>query len=94
MENRGPGIPLVDNPHAPEVFASNASGFVNIDGSIVITLEARKSDFSGDSPKATRHVVGRLIMPASGAHALAVGLFDYLKSIGLDPSAGTAGGAQ
>lgn len=94
MENKGPATPLIDDPRAPEIFATNASGFLNNDGSVVITLEARKSDYSGDTPKASRYVVGRLIMPARSAHALAIGLFDYLKAIGVDPSAGSPGGAQ
>lgn len=88
MENKGPSIALVDDPHAPEIFASDASGFLNISGSIVITLEATKSNYSGESPDLTRHVVGRLIMPAPSAHALASGLYAYLKSIGFDPNAG------
>lgn len=75
--------PLFDNPHAPEVFAANASGFLNSGGSIVITLECGKSDYSESPPKLSRHVVARLVMPAGGAHGLAVGLFDFLKSHGL-----------
>lgn len=84
-KDNGP-LQLFDDPHAPEVFATNASGFANIGGSIVVTLECTKSDYSGITPQAARHVVSRLVMPASGAQALAVGLYDYLKSIGFDPA--------
>lgn len=86
MENNAP--PLIDNPHAPEVFAANATGFLNISGSIAITLECGKSDYSSGAPQLSRHVVARLIMPADGAHSLAAGLFNYLQSIGYDTTGG------
>jgi hypothetical protein len=79
--------PLKDNPHAPEVFASGVSGYLAIGNTIVITLECGKSDYSAEQPDLTRHVVGRLLMSPAGAHSLAVGLFDYLKTNGLIPSA-------
>ncbi|HSR00786.1 MAG TPA: hypothetical protein VLM36_12835 [Sphingomicrobium sp.] len=71
--------PLFDNPNAPEVFAAQATGFLAIGDSVVVTLECGKSDYSGPEPTVARHVVARLIMPRSGAEGLAVGLFDFLK---------------
>lgn len=78
MENDAT-MPLVDEPHAPEIFATNPAGFLNLRGTIVITLEALKSDYSTDPGTLSRVVSGRLILTTDGAHALAVGLFDFLK---------------
>ena len=86
-EETRPPPAFIDDPHAPEVFATTAAGFFNLHGSIVITLETLKSDYATNPGTLSRVVVGRLIMPPHGAHALAVGLFDFLKTQGFDFSA-------
>lgn len=78
-------LPFHDDPHAPEIFASGASGVFHLGGSVVVTLEAIKSDYATNPGTLARHVVGRLILTPQCAHNLAVGLFDFLKSQGLLP---------
>lgn len=73
---------LIDNPQAPETFAVAATGFFNANGLISITLESARADHSKAPGPVNRVVVGRLVMPAAGAQALAVGLFDFLEKQG------------
>jgi hypothetical protein len=83
-EETRPPPAFIDDPHAPEIFATAPAGFFNLDGSIVITLESLKSDYATNPGTVSRVVVGRLIMTTHGAHALAVGLFDFLRTQGYD----------
>jgi hypothetical protein len=73
---------LQDDPRAPEIYAVAASGFFNASGTISITLESAHADHSKSPAPVNRVVVGRLVMPAGGAQALAVGLFDFLEKQG------------
>lgn len=76
---------FIDNPHAPEVFASEASGFFFHNGNVHITFESPKADHSTPPGPVKRVVIARLIMPASGAQGLAVELYDFLKTKGFAP---------
>jgi hypothetical protein len=72
----------VDNPEAPEFYASGATGFFVSDGTVTITLESLRADH-GDTPgPLKRVVVGLLTMPAAGAQGLSIGLFDFLEKRG------------
>ena len=73
---------LQDDPQATDIYATAASGFFNASGTISITLEALRADHSKSPAPVNRVVVGRLVMPANGAQALAVGLFDFLEKQG------------
>jgi hypothetical protein len=75
---------LQDDPKAPEIFAVAATGFFNANGVISITLESARADHSKSPGPINRVVVGRLVMPAAGAQALAVGLFDFLEKQGFN----------
>lgn len=83
-EKQSPPVNFIDNPHAPDVFATDATGFFAFNGSIIITFEAAHVDHRETPGPVNRVVIGRLVMPAPGAHALAVGLFDFLKAQGFD----------
>ena len=73
---------LQDNPNAPELYAVAATGFFNANGVISITLESARADHSKSPGPINRVVVGRLVMPAQGAQAMAVSLFDFLEKQG------------
>lgn len=75
-------IPLnfVDNPHAPDFFAAEATGFFHLNGTIMITFESLHVNHETTPGPVNRVVVGRLVMPAQGAHNLATQLFNFLKS--------------
>jgi hypothetical protein len=85
MTNDG-GVTFIDDPHAPDIFAGAATGFFNLGGVIMITLETPHVDHSSSPGPINRVVTGRLVMPLVGAQGLAVGLFNFLKSQGLDPA--------
>jgi hypothetical protein len=76
-------IALLDNPQAPELFASAATGFFVANGNIAITFESVRADHSTSPGPLNRVVVGRVVMPVQGAQALVVGLFDFLEKQGL-----------
>lgn len=79
-------VTLVDNPMAPDVFAGSACGFFNLGGTIMITFEAPHVDHRQNPGPVNRVVIGRLVMPLAGAQGLALGLYDFLKTQGLDPA--------
>jgi hypothetical protein len=79
-------IPFLDNPAAPDVFATNATGFVNLGGAIGITFETLKVHHGEPAGALTRTVIGRVVMPIGGAQALAVGLYNFLAENNLTPN--------
>jgi len=85
-------VPFIDNPHAPDVFASAATGFFNLEGPIMVTFEAPHVNHETSPGPISRVVIGRLVMPASGAYGLATGLFNFLKAQGFDFSQPEGGG--
>ena len=81
-EPKEQAIQLTDNPLAPEIFASGATGFFVSNNTISITLESIRADHAEKPGPLQRVVVGRLVMPAAGAQGLAIGLFDFLEKQG------------
>ena len=77
-------IKFVDHPHAPEVYASAATGFFVSNGNISITFESAKADHSESPGPVYRTVVTRVVIPAQAAQGLAIGLFDFLEKQGFD----------
>ncbi|WP_428970355.1 hypothetical protein ACQR50_07055 [Sphingomonas sp. Xoc002] len=69
---------FIDNPFAPELFATGYAGIANMGGNIVLTLESARCDHGGAQPVVERVVVGRIAMTADAAHQLVAGLNDFL----------------
>jgi hypothetical protein len=81
---------FVENPRAGEVFADLAASFSLVGGVVRITLTAvRPLRVGGEYGHV---VIGRLAMPLEGAQGLCVGLYDFLKQRGHDPSARISSG--
>lgn len=78
-------VPYLDNPHAPEVFSTAAAGFFVNNGCVHITFESARVNHENAVGQINRVVIARLVMPIGGAQGLAAGLYDFLKSQGLDP---------
>jgi hypothetical protein len=85
MADQQPPVNFLDNPRAPEIYISAATGFFNENGVIHITFESNRIDHSTTPGPCNRVVVCRLAMNAIAAQGLAVGLFDFLKQYGLAP---------
>src|SRR4051812_6872148 len=83
---------IIDNPHAPEVFAEGALGFFLKDGNVHVTFSAPRVDHRTSPGPINRVVVGRVVMPLAGAHGLALGLYDFLKKNGIDLARPEGGG--
>ncbi|MEY4708589.1 MAG: hypothetical protein RJB58_2312 [Pseudomonadota bacterium] len=81
-EPKAPEILFVDNVTAPDIYATGATGFFVSNGAISITLESIRASHSEPPGPLSRVVVGRLVMPISGAQGLAIGLFDFLEKQG------------
>ena len=85
--------PFVDNPFAPEIFATGYSGLANMSGVIVMTLESARCDHSRPQPALERVVVGRVALTATAALELVTGLNQFLEQQGISPSKMLANGA-
>jgi hypothetical protein len=93
MVDEVPAIAFLDNPHAPEFFASSATGFFRLENNIVITFESIKVNHATTPGPVSRVVIGRLVLPIGGAQGLVAGLNDFLEKQGVGPSDAIAGGA-
>ena len=80
-----PPVAFIDNPHAPEVFAAEAVGFLVNAGNIHITFATPRVNHATSPGPVNRVVMARLVMPIQGAQGLAAGLYDFLKNQRLDP---------
>lgn len=85
--------PYVDNPFAPEIFATGYSGIANMQGVIVLTLESARCDHSRPQPALERVVVGRVALTTTAALELVAGLNQFLEQQGISASKMLAGGA-
>jgi len=85
--------PIVDNPFAPEIFATGFAGLANLSGVIVLTLESARCDHARQPPSVDRVVVGRIALTSSAAQDLVAGLNQFLEQQGLSPSKAIAAGA-
>ena len=85
MTDAPPNQKLIELPGAPEIFVDGISGFFLHHQNLRLTFEASRVDHAQNPGPVTRHIVARVIMPSAGARTLAVGLFDFLKKMGLEP---------
>lgn len=76
---------IAENVHAAEVYADRAAFFVQKGPNVMITFTSRRIDNTAREPVLADVVIGRLTMPADGAHALAAGLFAWMQDRGLIP---------
>jgi hypothetical protein len=78
-------VQTVENLFAPEMFATEASFFSSAAGMVTVTLSSYRFDNSTTPATQKRVIVGRLVMPVTGAQGLAAGLYDFLKKQNFDP---------
>jgi hypothetical protein len=83
-QGKQPKLGFIDNPHAPELFSTAATGFFVGEGCVHITFESVRVNHVTSPGPVNRVVIGRLIMPVAGAQALAIGLYDFLTKHGMD----------
>jgi hypothetical protein len=82
-----PSIPRgVDDPHAPEFFASGCCGFSLGQGHVTLTFESVRCNHFDANGAMNRVVVGRVVMPVQAAQALVLELNASLQRSGYSPS--------
>jgi hypothetical protein len=81
MAQEPSGLKIVENPQRGEIFADDAVSFSLVNGVVRVALTAVRPVAGAEQP--AHVVIGRLAMPASGAQALAIKLYDFLKSQGV-----------
>jgi len=79
-------ISLTEDLHAPEIYASDAVGFLLHSGNVHVTFAATRASHTQNPAPVTRVVVARLVLPPEGAKGLALGLYNFLKNHGMDPA--------
>jgi hypothetical protein len=93
MKEGDASLTFIDDPHAPEFFASDVCGlFLSGDTNIVITFESCRVDHATSPGPVNRVVVARVVLPISAAQNLVVGLNAFLEQRGLSPSEAAQGG--
>ncbi len=86
------GPRLIDDPHAPEVFATSCCGFSIGQGHVTLTFESARCNHFDPKCGMNRVVVGRIVLPIQAAQALVIELNTSLQRSGFNPShAATAG---
>ena len=86
-------VAFVDDPHAPEIFVSAVTGYFCLTPNVILTFESARVDHSASPGPINRVVVARLAMSIPAAQALALGLHDFLRTQGYDPTAAAKAGA-
>jgi hypothetical protein len=76
-ERAATGPEFLDNPYAPDAFATDVSGFVLLGGNVGVTFETVKIDHA--TGRANRVVVARLLMPLEGAQRFSAALANFLQ---------------
>lgn len=75
-----PGIPIVDNGTAQEVFVSEAVGLVHNLGNYHISFAALIADHSNPDAPMARLVNLRIVIPVEAAHYLSDELIGHAKA--------------
>lgn len=88
-----PPIAFLDDPHAPETFATEATGFFLVGGNVAITFASMRVNHEATPGPVNRVVSARIVLPLSAAQQLVVGLNDFLEKQGVSPSDAAKGGA-
>ena len=80
---------LLNNPHAPDVFADAAVGFFSFNGCMRITFEALRSDYRTNPANVDHVVIGRLVMPILAAKAMAETILNQIEAMQSESAAPT-----
>jgi hypothetical protein len=92
MANEAAGLPVQFGASVPDVFADDAVMFDMVNNTVRITFGVVTSTEPAAPSPMGMSVIGRLVLPATSAQRLCLGLYDYLKKQGLDPSDLVSGG--
>lgn len=72
-------VPIIDNPNAPQIYASRVAGVLTLGGNVTLTLLARRCEYSAEGGRAYSDVaVGHRVMAVEAAEVMVRFLGDYL----------------
>jgi hypothetical protein len=83
---------LIDDPHAPEFFATSCCGFSIGQGHVTLTFESARCNHFDPQGSMNRVVVGRIVLPIQAAQALVIELNTSLQRSGFNPSRAVTAG--
>jgi hypothetical protein len=72
-------IPTVDNILSPDIFADGVAGVFLNNGNVHITFFSRRCDYSKVPNEFSNVVIGRLVMPFSGADNMVNFLAEFVE---------------
>lgn len=75
--------PVIENLHAPEMFAHAIPNFSIGNGVVTLTLTSTRWDITSIPARQSVVVVGRLTVPVGTARLLATSLHDFLEQQGV-----------
>ena len=70
--------PVIDNPHAPDIFADSVTGWFLSGGNVRVTFESHRVSHIASPGPLNRVVICRLVMPIDAAEAMAKGILDFI----------------
>lgn len=79
MTDHPDGPTFIDNPHAPDIFADEATGFFLAGGNVRITFSSYRVNHISSPGPVNRVVIGRLVMSLHAAEAMHKGLADFIE---------------
>ncbi len=72
-------LPLIDHPHASDIFVDGSAGVHIFNGVARIALETVRVDHSSNPPATSRVLIGRLVMPFSAAERMARAILEFAE---------------
>jgi hypothetical protein len=82
----------LDDPFAPEVFASGCCGFSIGQGHVTLTFESVRCNHYDQAGEMSRVVVSRVVLPIQAAQALVLELNTSLQRSGYSPTRAVTAG--
>ncbi len=77
-------MPLIDNPHAPDIFADALTGYFVLNGSVRLTFESARANHAVPAGPLKRVVTGRLTMPIDAAERMAREVLAFIEQVRME----------
>ena len=72
-------LPLINHPHASDIFVDGSAGIHVFNGIARIALETVRVDHSSNPAATSRVLVGRLVMPLAAAESMARAILEFAE---------------
>jgi hypothetical protein len=75
------GMPLIDDPNAPDIFVDALTGYFVLNDNVRLTFERARVNHAGPPGPLNRVVVGRMVMPLDAAERMARELLAFIEQV-------------